>query len=254
MRKLIPILSIVLASVESAAQTDEVWQPFVMSRVGPTLEPAQVAVETGAGYNGLPQNHTARLDDAYQGSSWLAASAGLVKGVELSGSVGISQVPSRGWGLADARAEVRFKLLDRPLGLPLSVAASAGYQRDWQQQNAAEAALLLSSEVGRLRFVANVRAAHYLHAGRDALDVFATAGAAMRLTDWLQGGVEYLGEELEGVGGSEVDAGGGGRHFIGPSTTIMVPHSTLRLNMTAGPEFTPVGSGLLVRGSVGYVF
>jgi phospholipase C len=28
----------------------------------------------------------------------------------------------------------------------------------------------------------------------------------------------------------------------------------LRLNMTAGPLFTPVGSSLLVRGSVGYVF
>jgi hypothetical protein len=253
MRKLIPILS-VLASVESAAQTDEPWQPFVLSRVAQTLQPAQVAVETGAGYNGLPQDRTARLDDAYQGSSWLAASAGLMKGVELSGSVGISQVPSRGWGLADARAEVRFKLLDRPLGLPISVAASTGYQRDWQQQSAAEAAVLLSSEIGKLRLVANVRAAHYFHPGRDGLDVFASAGAAMRLTDWLQGGVEYLGEELEGVGGSEVDAGPGGRHYVGPSTTIMVPHSTLRFNMTAGPLFTPIGSSLLVRGSVGYVF
>src|SRR5262249_40783944 len=159
-----------------------------------------------------------------------------------------------GWGLADARAEGRFKLLDRPLGLPLSVAASAGYQRDWQQQNAAGAAPLLLSGGGRGRICAHGSGPHFFPAGPAARGVFATAGAAMRLTDWLQGGVEYLGEELEGVGGSEVDAGGGGRHFIGPSTTNMVPHSTLRLNMTAGPEFTPVGSGLLVRGSVGYVF
>jgi hypothetical protein len=166
----------------------------------------------------------------------------------------MSQVPAQGWGVSDARAELRFKLFDRPLGLPLKVAASAGYQRDWQQHNAAEAALLLSSELGRLRLVANLRAAHYFHANRDAVDVFATAGAAVRLTQWLQGGVEYLGEELEGVGGSEIDAGPGGRHFVGPSTTIMVPGSTLRLNVTAGPLFTPIGSSLLVRGSVGYVF
>jgi len=82
----------------------------------------------------------------------------------------------------------------------------------------------------------------------------AARGAAVRLSQWLRGGVEYLGEELEGVGGSEVDAGPGGRHFVGPSTTIMVPGSTLRLNMTAGPLFTPIGSSLLLRGSVGYVF
>jgi len=86
------------------------------------------------------------------------------------------------------------------------------------------------------------------------MDVFATAGAAVRLSQWLQSGVEYLGEELEGVGGTEADAGAGGRHYVGPSTTINIPGSTLRLNMTAGPLFTPVGSGLMVRGSVGYVF
>lgn len=253
MRKLVSMLGLFLASV-AAAQTDETWQPFVLSRVAPTLESGQVAVESGAGYNGLPQAGTARLDDAYRGSSWLGGSVGLIKGIELSGTVGISQVPSRGWGLADARAEVRFKLLERPFGLPLTMAASAGYQRDWQEQNAAEAALLLSSEIGRWRFVGNIRAAHYFHANRDGLDVFATAGAAARLTSWLQGGVEYLGEELEGLGGSDVDAGAGGRHFIGPSTTITLPRSTLRLNLTAGPLLTPVGSSLLVRGSVGYVF
>jgi hypothetical protein len=149
---------------------------------------------------------------------------------------------------------VRFQLLERPFGLPLNVAASAGYQRDWQQHNAAEAALLLSSELGRLRLVANVRAAHYFHGNRDSLDVCATAGAAVRLTQWLQGGVEYLGEELEGVTGGDVDAGPGGRHFVGPSTTILIPSSALRFNMTAGPLFTPIGSSLLVRGSIGYVF
>jgi|GEM_PF-2126819 len=254
MRKLLLTFGLVLASMESAAQTEETWQPFVLSRVATTLQPAQLAVETGAGYNGLPQARTGRLDDAYQGSSWLTGSVGLAKGLELAGTMGISQVPSRGWGLADARAELRFRLLDRPFGLPLSVAAAAGYQRDWQQQNAAEAALILSSEIGRLRLAANIRAAHYFHANRDAMDVFATAGAAVRLSQWLQSGVEYLGEELEGVGGTEADAGAGGRHYVGPSTTINIPGSTLRLNMTAGPLFTPVGSGLMVRGSVGYVF
>src|SRR5260370_3322422 len=96
-------------------------------------------------------------------------------------------------------------------------------QRDWQQHNAAEAALLLSSDVGPLRFVANVRAAHYFHGNRDSLDVFATAGAAVRVTPWLQSGVEYLGEELEGVTRWDLDVGPGGRHFVGPSTTVLIP-------------------------------
>src|SRR5258708_5875194 len=116
MRKLVPILGCVLASMESAAQTDEPWQPFVLSRVAPTLEPAQVAVEVGGGYNGLPQGKTARLDDAYQGSSWLNGSVGLFKGVELSGTVGVSQVPARGWGLADGRAESDSSCSSAPSG------------------------------------------------------------------------------------------------------------------------------------------
>src|SRR5262249_35616127 len=254
MQRLAFVIGLVFASIDASAQSEEPWEPFVLSRVGPSLAQGQVALEAGAGYNGLPQGRTARLDDSYQGSSWLSGSAGLFKGVELSGSVNMSQVPNQGWGLADARAEVRFKLVDRPLGLPLRVAASAGYQRDWQQQNAAEAALLLSSDIGRMRLVADVRAAHYFHGSRDSLDVFSTAGAAWRFAPWLRGGVEYLGEEVEGVGGTDVDAGPGGRHFVGPSTTFSVPGSTLRLNMTAGPLFTPLGSSLLVRGSVGYVF
>jgi len=254
MRRLVPMLGLLVASLESAAQTEEPWQPFVLSRVAPTLEPAQAAVEVGAGYNGLPQGKTARLDDSYQGSSWVSGSVGLIKGIELSGTLGISEVPSRGWGLSDGRAELRFKLFDRPFGLPVNIGVSAGYQRDWLQQNAAEAALLLSSDIGRLRFVANLRAAHYFHASRDSIDVFATAGAAYRLFPWLQGGVEYLGEELEGIGGSEVDAGRGGRHFVGPSSTVVLPGTKVRLNVTGGPLFTPLGSSLLVRGSMGYVF
>jgi hypothetical protein len=39
------------------------------------------------------------------------------------------------------------------------------------------------------------------------IDLFATLGAAVRLSQWLQCGVEYLGEELEGVGGNELDSG-----------------------------------------------
>jgi len=70
MRNLVFIVALVLTSVDSAAQTDDPWQPFVLSRGAPTLHSGQVAVETGAGYNGLPQARTARLDDAYQGSSW----------------------------------------------------------------------------------------------------------------------------------------------------------------------------------------
>ncbi len=76
MRYLVPILGCLVASLNSAAQADDLWQPFVLSRTGPTLQPAQVAVETGAGYNGLPQNRTARLDDSYQGSSWLSSAIG----------------------------------------------------------------------------------------------------------------------------------------------------------------------------------
>jgi hypothetical protein len=41
----------------------------------------------------------------------------------------------------------------------------------------------------------------------------------MALRSMAAGGVEYLGEELEGVGATAVDAGPGGRHFVGASSS-----------------------------------
>jgi hypothetical protein len=69
----------------------------------------------------------------------------------------------------------------------------------------------------------------------------------------VQVGAEYLGEELEGITGDDVDVGPGGRQYVGP-TVVFSGLGPCRLNVTAGPVFTGGTTGFLVRGSLGLVF
>lgn len=234
------------------AQTSDDWQPFVLSTDAPTLRQGQLAVETGGGYDSVPQGLTPRPQDAQTADGWVSASAGLWDPVELDALVSFGQTAGNSFGLGSARAELRFKLLDAPGGVPVVLTLAGGYQFDWKMQQAAELGLMISSDLGRVHLAANVRAAHYFHASRDPVDLYLSAGALVRVFRWAQLGVEYLGEELEGVGGADVDVGPGGRQYFGP-TLVFTGLGPFRWNVTAGPVFTAGTGGVLVRSSVALV-
>ncbi len=239
-------------SLPAVAQTSADWQPFVLSTDAQTLTQGRVAAETGGGYDSTPQGLTPRPQDAQVVDAWVAGSVGLWDAVELDGLVSFGQTPGNPVGFGSGRAELRFKLLDSPGGLPLIVGLAGGYQVDWQMQQAAEVGLMLSGDIGPIRLTGNVRAAHYFHPGRDPVDLYLSVGALVRVAHWAQVGVEYLGEEIEGVAGTDVDVGPGGRQYVGP-TVVFGALGPCRLNVTAGPVFTAGMTGFLVRGSIGFV-
>lgn len=245
-------LALALAlALPALGQTGD-WQPFVLSTDARTLQQGRVAAETGGGYDSTPQGLTPRPQDAQTADLWVAGAVGLWDAVELDGLVSFGQNPGSTVGFGSGRAELRFKLLDSPGGLPLVVGLAGGYQVDWQMQQAAELGLMVSGDIGPVHLTGNVRAAHYFHAGRDPVDLYLSAGALVRLTRWAQAGVEYLGEELEGLTGTDVDVGPGGRQYVGP-TLVFGVLGPCRLNVTAGPVFTAGTTGFLVRGSIGVV-
>jgi hypothetical protein len=245
-------LTALLLALPAAAQTADDWQPFVLSTDARTLKQGRVAAETGGGYDSAPQGLTARPQDAQAVDAWIAASVGLWDAVELDGLLSFGQTPGSQVGFGSGRAELRFKLLDSPGGVPLVVSLAGGYQVDWQVQQAAEMGLLLSGDLGRVHLTGNVRVAHYFHSGRDPVDLSFSAGALVRVARWAQVGVEYLGEELEGVAGTDVDVGPGGRQYAGPTVVFDGP-GRCRLNVTAGPIFSGGTTGVLIRGSIGLV-
>jgi hypothetical protein len=82
-----------------------------------------------------------------------------------------------------------------------------------------------------------------------------SAGVSVRTTRWLRLGAEYVGEELEGIGrDDEVETGGGGRHYLGPSAAFWMMSGRLRINATAGPVMTTRSTSALARAAVVYLF
>jgi hypothetical protein len=240
------------ASVPAFAQGSEDWQPFVLSTDARTLTQGRIAAETGGGYDSVPQGLTPRPQDAQVADAWVAAAVGLWDRLEIDGLVSFGQTPGNPVGLGSGRAELRVEVLDSPGGVPLALSLAGGYQVDWQMQQAAEAGLMISGDLGPVHLTGNVRAAHYFHPGRDPVDIYLSAGALVRVFRWVRLGVEYLGEEIEGVAGTDVDVGPGGRQYVGASV-VFVGLGPCRLNLTAGPVFTAGATGILVRGSIGLV-
>ena len=249
------LLIVALCLAPAIASAD--WRPLVFSDEGQTLGKAHYAIEAGAGYNGLPQTGTAELSDERRFDSWITAAVGVVDRVELAASLDVADVPGRGFGLGDSRFDLRVQVLKPHRRFPIAIAVGAGYQSDPSYEHALSAVVALSAQLGsRLSLTFDLRGAHYFHVGRDPLDVFLTAGALVRATSWLRLGAEYVGEELEGVGddAADLDLGGGGRHYLGPTAVALLRGGRLRLNVTAGPVLTRTDTAALVRGSLAYLF
>lgn len=101
-----------------------------------------------------------------------------------------------------------------------------------------------SFDRGPLRLAANVHAEKVFGARRDGLDVLAMAGVSMKVMPSLRLGGEYVGQDLEEVGGG---AEGGARHFAGPNAAIDLGHAQI----TLGPAFGLNPASPRVVGRVG---
>jgi hypothetical protein len=109
-----------------------------------------------------------------------------------------------------------------------------------------------SIDEGPLRVAANVRADKLMARGRDRLDTFAMAGASLKVAGPLRLGVEYVGQDLEGM--FSADAEGGARHSLGPSLSADLDGGRYQLAVGTGLGFGAGAPQAIVRGTFAFAF
>jgi hypothetical protein len=128
--------------------------------------------------------------------------------------------------------------------LPLSMRGtqlvlSGGLIRELQGQSGAWARLTAGHDEGRARLALSVHGERMFASTRDTLDVMVTAGATLRLTELIRAGVEYVGQDLEGMLGDN-EAEGGARHVLGPVVSAAL--WSQRVSLVGGPAVA-LGAG-----------
>jgi len=257
-RALVATMALLVLGGAARAQSDDErgWRPFLFTQEGRTVAAKRVGLEAGAGYNGLPALRSGLPANQRRVESWVAGGVGLHDRVELLGTVAVADGPERPLGLGDLRLDLRVRVLGPFAKFPVAIAVGVGYQLDPVLASAITGTVALSSEVGRFQLAANVRLAHYFAPGRDAVDITVTAAATVRVVRWLRLGVEYVGDELEAAADEEeADLGeAGGRHYVGPSATLLLQGGRMRIGVTAGPLIVGEAVSALGRASISYLF
>jgi hypothetical protein len=247
MRKLL------LLCVFAGAARAEDFRPYVFSVEGDTLSSRRAVLESGVGYNGVTgAGGGLSPDSAHRVQFWLSSGVGITDWLTFDGALQFADNFGQNFGFSQARIDLRARLFRRG---PFAMSLGVGYQADELLHNALTAVTALSATWGRFDLTLNVRAAHYFHGGRDPVDLFVTFGALVRATGWLYAGVEYVGEELEAAfDAEEADAGGAGRHYLGPTGVVRLLDGRVRINATVGAVFMRGEAGPLARGSFAYLF
>ena len=119
------------------------------------------------------------------------------------------------------------------------------------------------------KFAANARVEKAFAADRDAFDVISSFGVLRRINGQLFGGVEAVGQDLEGLWETD-EAEGGAKVLIGPSLNYVPIGSRLSFSLNAGPILyvthstitpndsavreLPLNNGFTVKFNVGFNF
>jgi hypothetical protein len=112
--------------------------------------------------------------------------------------------------------------------------------------------LTATYDVGRVRFAASVHAEHLFAGKRDPVDLYAVAGASVRVLRLLRLGVEYVAQDLEGLAEDD-EAEGGARHYVGPDAALTLVGGKL-LVTAGGAVQIAQAPGVLARAAVTYVY
>jgi hypothetical protein len=98
------------------------------------------------------------------------------------------------------------------------------------------------------KFGANARVEHAFATGRDALDVITSFGIQRKIFGQLFGGVEAVGQDLEGLWETD-EAEGGAKVLLGPSFNYTPVNSRLSFSLCAGPIFYVTHNSILLNDS-----
>jgi len=129
--------------------------------------------------------------------------------------------------------------------LPRSVRAtqlvvSGGVLRELEGNGGAWGRLTLGHDEGPTRLAVSVHAEKIFETNRDTVDLMVTAGVSTRLVGPVRVGIEYVGQDLEGVVDAE-EAEGGARHILGPVVSAALWNQ--RISLVGGPAVALGGPG-----------
>jgi len=125
---------------------------------------------------------------------------------------------------------LRWSVLPGSVG-STQLVLSGGFIRELQGHSGAWGRLTLGYDAGRARFTTSLHGERIFTAGRDSVDMMVTAGATVSVTEIVRAGLEYVGQDLEGVLADEAE--GGARHILGPVVSAAL--WSQRVSLVGGP-------------------
>jgi len=146
----------------------------------------------------------------------------------------------------------------------LSLGVGLGVRRDYSNVKSMLSRITLNYDAPRWKVGGNLLFEKAFANNRDAIDVITSLGFHYRLYGNLYGGIEAVGEDLEGFWDQE-EAEGGAKLLVGPSLNMTPKKSRLSFSLSGGPVFygtqnqrtnpeaireLPSQSGLMVRARV----
>lgn len=111
-----------------------------------------------------------------------------------------------------------------------------GVSRDWSDVKAVFSRVTAYFENATWRLGGNLRLEKAFAESRDGIDVITSAGFHHRITGRLFGGVEMVGQDLEGFWEKD-EAEGGAKLLIGPSLNLAPAGSKFTFSICGGPVF-----------------
>lgn len=161
-------------------------------------------------------------------------------------AIGAQGQSATGSAQTGAMLGLRWSLLPRSL-TATQLVVSGGFLRELQGNSGAWGRVSLGHDAGRARLALSVHGERVFAGARDRLDLMVNAGATVRVGETLRAGIEYVGQDLEGVLGDEAD--GGARHLIGPVVSAALFDQ--RVSVVAGPAVALGSSQGRVLGRIG---
>lgn len=144
---------------------------------------------------------------------------------------------SRSGGAASAQqAEVMRDFIGGRQNFGPRVGLSFGVSRDWSNTKAIFSRVTASFDAASWRFLGNARFEKAFASNRDDIDLVTSLGFHHRLVGSLYGGLEAVGEDLEGFWEAD-EAEGGAKLLIGPSLNMTPANSRFSFSVCGGPVF-----------------
>ncbi|WP_183564929.1 hypothetical protein [Mucilaginibacter sp. SP1R1] len=184
---------------------------------------------TPFGYNGVDQQFAVK---GYLGNQFT---------LYANASVGFA----RDGGTTSAQqAELLHDFIGGKQLLGPRIGLSLGASRDWTNVKAIFSRVTASFDAASWKFAGNLRFEKAFDKSRDDIDLVTSLGFHHRIVGQFFGGVEAVGEDLEGFWEAD-EAEGGAKLLVGPSINYVPPGSRFAFSVCGGPIFYATHSNVI---------